>query len=101
MLEHVHNYPSTNPEANPCMIKMVVTLSISCSSLKVQASQHRQEVSLLHDLAKQLPDDELLYGKDNWCHTSSRLARAELAQDNVTSIHLRNWDFGTKGAIFI
>ncbi|CAK9092592.1 unnamed protein product [Durusdinium trenchii] len=49
-----------------------------------------QEVRLLHDLARQLPDDELLYGKGDWCHTSSRLARADLAQDNLTSIHLRN-----------
>ena len=49
-----------------------------------------QEVRLLHDLARQLPDDELLYGKGEWCHTSSRLARADLAQDNITSIHLRN-----------
>ena len=38
----------------------------------------------LHDLARKLPEDELLFGK-GWCHSSSRLARAELAEDNVTS----------------
>lgn len=42
----------------------------------------------LHDLARKLPEDELLFGK-GWCHSSSRLARAELAEDNVTSSWVR------------
>ena len=51
-----------------------------------------EEVDLLHALAKQLPDDDLLYGKGELCHASSRLARAELAHDHITSVHLRSLD---------
>ncbi|CAE8642170.1 unnamed protein product, partial [Polarella glacialis] len=47
------------------------------------------EVRLLHDLARQLPEDELLYGVTQWCHASSRLARAELGQDHLATLHLR------------
>lgn len=65
--------------------------SVSSRGLGVEAlfQPPAREVDLLHALARQLPDDELLYGQGEWCHASSRLARAELAQDNFTSIHLR------------
>eukprot|EP00931_Biecheleriopsis_adriatica_P101418 TRINITY_DN7655_c3_g1_i1.p1 TRINITY_DN7655_c3_g1~~TRINITY_DN7655_c3_g1_i1.p1 ORF type:complete len:3029 (+),score=615.62 TRINITY_DN7655_c3_g1_i1:50-9136(+) len=49
-----------------------------------------EEVRLLHDLARQLPEDELLHGNAEWCHASSRLARAELGQEHLTSLHLRS-----------
>ncbi|CAK0908755.1 unnamed protein product [Prorocentrum cordatum] len=48
------------------------------------------EVKLLHRLAEQLPDDELLHGSSQWCHPTSRLVRAELGHDHLATLHLRS-----------
>mmetsp|Transcript_155949 Transcript_155949/g.275568 ORF Transcript_155949/g.275568 Transcript_155949/m.275568 type:complete len:3044 (-) Transcript_155949:238-9369(-) len=48
------------------------------------------EVQLIHSLAEQLPDDELLYGVPQWCHATSRLARAKLGQDHLATLHLQS-----------
>ncbi|CAJ1371480.1 unnamed protein product [Effrenium voratum] len=75
-----------HPEVPPC--QSLQTAKVTGVEALFQAPQ--QEVRLLHDLARQLPEDELLYGNAQWCHSSSRLARAELDQDHLLSIHLRN-----------
>ncbi|CAE7532528.1 ATM [Symbiodinium sp. CCMP2592] len=48
------------------------------------------EIRLLEKLAKDLPDDQFLHGNSQWCHRSTRLARAELGEDHLTSLHLRS-----------
>eukprot|EP00928_Gymnodinium_smaydae_P042169 TRINITY_DN28437_c0_g1_i1.p1 TRINITY_DN28437_c0_g1~~TRINITY_DN28437_c0_g1_i1.p1 ORF type:complete len:1749 (+),score=272.47 TRINITY_DN28437_c0_g1_i1:294-5249(+) len=49
-----------------------------------------REAGLLHTLAKQLPDDDLLYGVSEWCHASSRLVRAELGHDHLLQLRLHS-----------
>lgn len=50
----------------------------------------KREVELLHMLARQLPNDELIYGVSQWCHASSRLVRAELGHDHLLQLQIHS-----------